>query len=292
MLPAALPRLPSPNQRPERTHSRGDIPADVCGMLSHRIAPWWRTGALRGAPGGRFWHKKSSCLPPAAPTSMPLAAWRVSLFGFIPVGSLWDGRMTSCAKNNVWGHTRRPAVRRRPIPPAAARVGERAPRGVCVRFVRLSMAAHLPSPLSPPPGRCGTAALALAVDQTGPAAAGAAAARGRGAPALRTAGRGGQRRVFAAAWRPVRCGSMPLRALPTRLPRLGPPRRRRCRPAVPSASLGLPLSSTPRTCQRDAREGRRWHVEGQGAGGELAVQKSGDGRPASHERERREGGGR
>ena len=211
---------------------------------------------------------------------------------FTPVGSLWDGRITSCAENTVWGHTRRPAVRRRPIPPAAARVGERAPRGVCVRCVRLSMAAHLPSPLSPPPGRCGTAALALAVDQTGPAAAGAAAARGRGAPALRTAGRGGQRRVFAAARRPVRCGSMPLRALPTRLPRLGPPRRRRCRPAVPSASLGLPLSSTPRTCQRDAREGRRWHVEGQGAGGELAVQKSGDGRPASHERERREGGGR
>ena len=63
-------------------------------------------------------------------------------------------------------------------------------------------------------------------------------AQGSSLPAPRAAGRGGQRRVFAAARRPVRHGSMPHRALPTRLPRLGPPRRRRCRPAVALRAVG------------------------------------------------------
>ena len=47
-------------------------------------------------------------------------------------------------------------------------------RRVC-SLCAASTAADVPAPLSLPPGRCGTAALALAVDQTGPAAAGAAA---------------------------------------------------------------------------------------------------------------------
>ena len=69
-------------------------------------------------------------------------------------------------------------------------------------------------------------------------------AQGSSLPALRAAGRGGQRRVFTAARRPVRHGSMPRRALPTRLPRLGPPRRRH------SSVLCLPLCRAPHTHER------------------------------------------
>ena len=56
VLLAALTRPRSPIQRPQRTHSRGGIPTDVCAMCSRRLARSLPPSALRGAPGGRFWH--------------------------------------------------------------------------------------------------------------------------------------------------------------------------------------------------------------------------------------------
>ena len=202
-----------------------------------------------------------------------MAEWRVALKTMC--GATPDGRRCGAVRS-----------------PPPRRVSANAPRAACAfalfgcRWRRTSPAAGLlrtPAAVRPCPRSavrelpCRVLLLLLLL----PALSGRRRGRGRPCrigPAAGTAGMGGAPPSTAEHSERTR--------------RAGRVRRHAPRRAVPSPSLGLPLGSTPRTCQRDAREGRRWHVEGQGAGGELAVQKSGDGRPVSHERERREGGGR